>query len=59
MHVEPIGALTIDASANRRNAEQADAAFASRTRSGAVTLAYALNTQFSITSGTWPGVIVP
>lgn len=51
IHAEPLPALTVEASANRTDAEWNSAGFLSHTRTGSVTLAYALGERFTINGG--------
>ncbi|MEQ1869971.1 MAG: hypothetical protein ABL961_08095 [Vicinamibacterales bacterium] len=51
LHVEPLAGFSVEASASRVDAEQNDAAFLSHSRSGALTLAYAVSERVSITGG--------
>ena len=51
LHIAPTSALSIDATASQTDAEQRDANFLSHTRSGAVTLSYALDQRLSLSGG--------
>lgn len=51
VHVEPLPAFSVEASANRTDSELLDAGFVSHMRTGSVTLAYALSDRFSMTGG--------
>ncbi len=51
LHFELRPELSVEVSANRVDAELTDASFVSHTRSGAVTLTYAVSHRFSVTGG--------
>lgn len=51
VHFEPLPAFTIEAHANRTDSELVEAAFVSHTRTGSLTLSYAVSDRFSITGG--------